>query len=293
MTLDELLERVPAPWRATVARACAGQTLVAEACWHRDDERAEHVFGLLGSPPAALEEIVRACAPQHAARIAAWLAATPAIVDVGFKVGHRGLQLYARSELSPDDVVAGFEAAGVDVQPVPVRNFLALFEQPRAAIVGLEVDGDALEGAMYTSVLRTPERTRALRDAFGLLVRIAAPDQVELWNEAAPLLFGDAEPEIVYVSMATTLDRPWAKLDISRRPLAIAQPLYRTLLGVRGDAVIEAAHRLGTAFSHVGVRFGGGMGLTFYLPVHGNDDDDDDEDDDEDDDDATDVGAAG
>jgi hypothetical protein len=272
--LDELLERVPAPWRAAAARACDGQAVVAEACWHRDDERAEHVFGLPGGPPATLEVLARAGAPQHAARIAAWLAATPDIADVGFKVGHRGLQLYARGELSPAGVAAGLEAAGVDVQPVATRNFLALFEQPHAAMVGLEVDGDALEGAVYTSVLRTPDRTRALRDAFGLLVRIAAPDQVDLWSEAAPLLFGDAEPEIVYVSMSTTLDRPWAKLDVARRPLAIAQPLYRTLLGVRGDAVIESARRLGAAFSHVGVRFGGGMGLTFYLPVHGDDDGD-------------------
>ena len=273
MTIDELLERVPPAWRAAVERACAGRAVVAEACWHRDDERAEYVFGLLGGPPAALEEIARAGAPQHAARIAAWIAATPAIADVGFKIGHRGLQLYVRGELSPAAVAAGLEAAGVDVQPVAVRNFLTLFEQPRAVMVGLELDGDTIEGAVYTSVLHTPERSRALRDAFGLLVRIAAPDQLDLWGEAAPLLLGATDPELVYVSMSTTLDRPWAKLDVARRPLAFAQPLYRALLGVRGDAVIEAARRLGAAFSHVGVRFGGGMGLTFYLPVHGASDD--------------------
>jgi hypothetical protein len=269
MTLDELLDRVPAAWRAAAARACEGQTVVAEACWHRDDAEPEHVLGLVGGPPAALVELARAAAPQHAARIEAWLAATPRIADVGFKVGHRGLQLYLRGELAPAEVVAGLEAAGAAVQAAPVRNLLALFERPTAAMVGLELDGEAIAGAVYTSVLRTPERTRALRDAFGLLVRIAAPDQLELWHEAAPIVLGSADPELVYVSMSTTLERPWAKLDVARRPLAIAQPLYGALLGVRGDAVLASARALGGAFSHVGVRFGGGMGPTLYLPVHG------------------------
>ncbi|HSK03742.1 MAG TPA: hypothetical protein VK932_20960, partial [Kofleriaceae bacterium] len=151
-----------------------------------------------------------------------------------------------------------------------VQNFLTLFERP-AVMVGLELgpDADAIGGAVYTSVLRTPERTRALRDAFGLLVRVAAPEQLERWTEAAPIVLGAADPELVYVSISPSLDRPWTKLDVARRPLGIAQPLYAALLGVRGDAVLEAARRLGSAFSHVGLRFGGGMGPTLYLPVHG------------------------
>lgn len=272
MKLEDLIERVPAAWRAPVARACEGQTVVAEACWHRDDPAPEHVFGLVGGPPAALAELVRAGAPEHAAQIAAWLAATPGIADVGFKLGHRGLQLYVRGEFAPADVAAGWQAAGVEVQLHAVQNLLALFERPAVVMAGLELDGASIEGAVYTSVLRTAERTRALRDAFGLLVRIVAPDQLELWSEAAPILLGAPDPELVYVSMSTTLERPWAKLDVARRPLAIAQPLYGALLGVRGDAVLASARALGGAFSHVGVRFGGGMGPTFYLPVHGDTD---------------------
>jgi hypothetical protein len=271
VTLDEVLARVPEAWRAPAARACAGQVVVAEACWHGADAEPEHVFGLVGGPAAALVELARAGAPRHADRVAAWLAATPGIADVGFKLGHRGLQLYVRGELAAHEVVAGLEAAGAPVQAIAVQNFLTLFERP-AVMVGLELDAGAdaaIGGAVYTSVLRTPERTRALRDAFGLLVRVAAPDQLARWTVAAPIVLGSADPELVYVSISPSLERPWAKLDVARRPLGIAQPLYAALLGVRGDAVLEAARALGRAFSHVGVRFGAGVGPALYLPVHG------------------------
>jgi hypothetical protein len=276
MTIDELLERIPAEWRAAVARTCAGHELVAEACWHRDDPRAEHVIGLVGGRPPALAELARACVPQHAARVEAWLAAMPSARDVGFKIGHRGLQLYLRGEFGPAEVTSGLAAAGAQAQEVAIRNFLVLFEQVTASMVGLELANEAANeaanaevgGAVYASVLRTPERSRALRDAFGLLVRIAAPERIGAWAEAAPILFDASDDEMVYVSMSTTLERPWAKLDVARRPFAIAQPLYTTLLGARGDAVLESARPLGTAFSHVGVRFGGGgAGPTFYLPL--------------------------
>jgi hypothetical protein len=241
-------------------------------------------MGLVGGRPPQLAELARALTPQHAARVEAWLAAMPSARDVGFKIGHRGLQLYLRGEFGPAEVIAGLAAAGAQAQEVTIRNFLVLFEQVTASMVGLELASEATNevinevineatsgevgGAVYASVLRTPERTRALRDAFGLLVRIAAPERIGAWAEAAPILFDASDDEMVYVSMSTTLDRPWAKLDVARRPFAIAQPLYTTLLGARGDAVLESARPLGTAFSHVGVRFGGGgAGPTFYLPL--------------------------
>lgn len=39
-------------------------------------------------------------------------------------------------------------------------------------MVGLELHPDRVEGAIYTSVLRTERTTRAVRDAFGFLVRV-------------------------------------------------------------------------------------------------------------------------
>jgi hypothetical protein len=266
---SSVLSLAPEAVRAAVERACASHEVLAEACWHRDDERAEVVVGLVGAGGDVLEAFARAVVPAHAERVAAWLASTDGIEDVGFKVGHRGVQLYARGELTIDGVARGLTAASVDVHATALRNLLVLFAQPTAAMVGLELDGDAIDGALYVSVPRTPEDTPAVRDAFGLLVRVAAPDQLDVWNEVAPTLFRSPEHELVYVSMSTALDRPWAKLDVGPRPVAIAAPLITRMLGSSPAPVLDAIRRHGDELSHVGVRFGGGMGPSFYLALQG------------------------
>lgn len=57
--------------------------------------------------------------------------------------------------------------------------------QPDLAMVGLEIHSDRIEGAVYASVARRPQTTAAVRDAFGFLVRVVAPDQVDAWGVCA------------------------------------------------------------------------------------------------------------
>jgi hypothetical protein len=274
---EQLIARLPAAVGDALRTACLGAELHAEACWHRHDPEPDAVIGLVGGPPARVVELARRLAPATADRIARWLDATPGIVDVGAKLGHHGLQVYARGRLLPAGAAAGFAAAGVATHPVASDNLLALLEQPDLAMVGLELDADRpdrIEGAIYASVARRPDTTAAVRDAFGFLVRVVAPDQLEAWDACAMTLLESPRDEIVYVSLSASLDWPWAKLDVSARPLAVASRLAEELgigLGAGAiDGVLAAARALGgTAWSHVGVRFGSSAGPVFYLPVHG------------------------
>jgi hypothetical protein len=137
-------------------------------------------------------------------------------------------------------------------------------------MVGLELYPDRIEGAVYASVTRRPHTTAAVQGAFGFLVRVVAPDQVDAWDACAPALLDSPHDEIVYVSMSASLDWPWAKLDVGARPLAVAAPLAASLGTGSVDGVLAAARGYGGgAWSHVGVRFGSGFGPVFYLPVHG------------------------
>lgn len=180
------------------------------------------------------------------------------------------VQVYLRGTLRTADAVAGLAAAGVACQPVAIDNLLALFEQPDLAMVGLEIHPDRIEGAVYASVARGHHTTAAVQGAFGFLVRVVAPDQVDAWDACAPALLDSPHDEIVYVSMSASLDWPWAKLDVGARPLAVAGALAASLGTGSVDGVLTAARGLGGgAWSHVGVRFGSGFGPVFYLPVHG------------------------
>lgn len=107
------------------------------------------------------------------------MGATPGIQEVGFKVGHHGPQVYLFGRLRAADAIAGLVAADVAVQPIAIENLMHLFAQPDLAIVGLELHPDRIEGAVYASVSRTSRTTLAVRDAFGFLVRVVAPDQVD------------------------------------------------------------------------------------------------------------------
>ena len=271
MTPFEVLAgSLPEALRPVLRAACDATPFHAEACWHSHDPEAEAVVGLEGGSPDRLVALARALVPDHAPRIARWLAATPGIQEVGFKIGHHGTQVYLFGRLRPAEAIAGLAAADVAVQPVAIENLLHLFAQPDLAIVGLELHPDRIEGAIYTSVLRTPQTTAAVRDAFGFLVRVVAPDQVDAWDACAPALLDAPGDEIVYVSMSATLDWPWAKLDVGARPLGLANRLAAALgAGPVTGAVAAARSYRGSAWSHVGVRFGSGFGPVFYLPVHG------------------------
>jgi hypothetical protein len=269
---EQLVAHLPAPLGAALRTACEATPFHAEACWHSHDPEPEAVVGLVGGAPERLTALVRGLSPEHAERIARWLAATPGIEDVGFKLGHHGVQVYLRGALRTADAVAGLAAAGAAAQPVLIDNLLALFDQPDLAMVGLELHPDRVEGAVYASVARRPGTTAAVRDAFGFLVRVVAADQIDAWDACAPVLLDAPGDEIVYVSMSASLDWPWAKLDVGARPLAIAAPLAAALGAGPVDRVLAAArgHSAGGgAWSHVGVRFGSGFGPVFYLPVHG------------------------
>jgi len=266
----KLVGQLPAPLGAALRAACDATPFHAEACWHSHDPRPEAVVGLVGGAPARIAALARSLAPAHAERIARWLAATPGIEDVGVKLGHHGVQVYVRGALRTADAIAGLAAAEVAAQPVAIDNLLALFEQPDLAMVGLELHPDRIEGAVYASVARRPHTTAAVRDAFGFLVRVVAPDQLDAWDSCAPVLLDSPGDEIVYVSMSASLDWPWAKLDVGARPLAMAGPLAAALGAGAVDGVLAAARDCGGgAWSHVGVRFGSGFGPVFYLPVHG------------------------
>jgi hypothetical protein len=266
--LERLIAALPEAQRGPVRAACDGVEFHAEACWHSHDPAAEAVIGLPGGGPERLVALARALAPAHASRIERWLAATPGGREVGWKVGHHGLQVYLFGELATRDVIAGLTAAEVATQPVAIENLTQLFDQPDLAIVGLELHPDRIEGAIYVSVLRTRHTTAALRDAFGLLVRVVAPDQLDAWQACAPALLDSPRDEIVYVSMSATLDWPWAKLDVGARPLGLASRLAPALGGAALDGVVVAARGYGgTAWSHVGVRFGSSFGPVFYLPA--------------------------
>ena len=268
--LDVLVSHLPPPRPAALRTACDAAAFHAEACWHSHDPRPEAVVGLVGGPAERIAALARSLAPAHAERIARWLAATPGIQDVGFKLGHHGVQVYLRGRLRTADAVAGLAAADVAAQPVAIDNLLALLEQPDLAMVGLELHPDRIEGAVYASVARRPQTTAAVRDAFGFLVRVVAPDQLDAWDACAPVLLDSPRDEIVYVSMSASLDWPWAKLDVGARPLAASAPLAAGLGTGAVDGVLTAARGLGGgAWSHVGVRFGSGFGPVFYLPVHG------------------------
>ena len=270
--LDRLIASLPEPVHGPLRAACDAAELHAEACWHSHDPDAEAVIGLPGGSPERVVAFARAVAPDHADRIARWLAATPSPREVGFKVGRHGTQVYVFGQLRPDDVIAGLVAADVAVQPRAIANLVQLFDQPELAIVGLELDAERVEGAVYTSVLRARHTTAALRDAFGFLVRVVAPDQLDAWQACAPTLLDAPGEEIVYVSMSATLDWPWAKLDVGARPLGVARQLATALGGAPVDDVIAAARAYGgVAWSHVGVRFGSSFGPVFYLPVAGHD----------------------
>lgn len=268
--LDSLVARLPAPLAAALRTACAAAPFHAEACWHSHDPEPEAVVGLIGGAAERITALAESLAPAHADRIARWLAATSGIEDVGFKLGHHGVQVYLRGRLRTADAVAGLTAADVAHQPVVIDNLLALLEQPDLAMVGLELHPDRIEGAVYASVARRPRTTAAVQSAFGFLVRVVAPDQVDAWDACAPVLLDSPHDEIVYVSMSASLDWPWAKLDVGARPLAVAAPLAAGLGVGPVDRVITAARgHGGGAWSHVGVRFGSGFGPVFYLPVHG------------------------
>lgn len=267
---ERLVGSFPEPVRRAVHAACDATEFHAEACWHSHDPNAELVVGLVGGLPDRIAGLARALVPDHAARIERWLGATPGIQEAGFKVGHHGTQVYLFGQLRLADALAGLAAADVAAQPVVIENLLHLFAQPDLAIVGLELHPDRIEGAVYTSVLRTPQTTVALRDAFGFLVRVVAPDQVDAWDACAPALLDSARDEIVYVSMSATLDWPWAKLDVGARPLGLANRLSAALGAGPVAGAVAATHAYGgSAWSHVGVRFGSGFGPVFYLPVHG------------------------
>jgi hypothetical protein len=268
--LEVLTAGLPEPQRRALQAACGATEFHAEACWHSHDPNPEAVVGLEGGAPDRLIALARALVPDHVPRIERWLGATPGIREVGFKIGHHGTQVYLFGQLQAADAIAGLAVADVAVQPVAVENLMHLFAQPDLAIVGLELHPDRIEGAIYTSVLRTPRTTAALRDAFGFLVRVVAPDQVDAWDACAPALLDAPRDEIVYVSMSATLDWPWAKLDVGARPLGLADRLAAVLgVGPVAGAAAATRHYGGSAWSHVGVRFGSGFGPVFYLPVHG------------------------
>jgi hypothetical protein len=268
--LEVLAGSLSEPLRRALHAACDATPFHAEACWHSHDPDAEAVVGLVGGSPDRIVALARALAPDHAARVERWLGATPGIQDVGFKIGHHGTQLYLRAPLRAADAIAGLVAADVPVQPVAIDNLLHLFEQPDLAMVGLELHPDRIDGAVYASVPRTPRTTRAVRDAFGFLVRVVAPDQLDAWDACAPALLDSPNDEIVYVSMSATLDWPWAKLDVGARPLRLANRLTAALgAGPISGAIAATQSYGGSAWSHVGVRFGSGFGPVVYLPVHG------------------------
>lgn len=268
---DQLIARLPETVGVALGAACDGAAeLHAEACWHRHDPEAEAVIGLVGGPPSRLAGLARSLAPDFADRIARWLDATPGIADVGAKLGHHGTQLYVRGRIRAADAIAGLTAAGAATHPVAADNLLALFEQPDLAMVGLELHPDRIDGALYVSVARRPGTTAAVHSAFGFLVRVVAPDQLDAWDACAPTLLASPRDEIVYASMSAALDWPWAKLDVGARPLGVAVQLAGDLAVGPVDGVLAAARALGgTAWSHVGVRFGSSAGPVFYLPVHG------------------------
>ncbi|HEX7840334.1 MAG TPA: hypothetical protein VF469_22805, partial [Kofleriaceae bacterium] len=203
--LDQLVSHLPAPLPAALRAACEATPFHAEACWHSHDPRPEVVVGMVGGPAERIAALAKSLTPEHADRISRWLAATPGIQDVGFKLGHHGVQVYLRGTLRTADAIAGLAAAGVACQPVAIDNLLALLEQPDLAMVGLELHPDRLEGAIYASVARRPHTTAAVQGAFGFLVRVVAPDQVDAWDACAPVLLDSPHDEIVYVSMSASL----------------------------------------------------------------------------------------
>lgn len=268
--LEVLAGGLSEPLRRALHAACEATPFHAEACWHSHDPDPEAVIGLVGGSPDRIARLAHALVPDHAARIERWLGATPGIQDVGFKIGHHGTQLYLRAALRPAEAIAGLVAADVPVQPLAIENLLHLFEQPDLAMVGLELHPDRIEGAIYASVPRTPRTTLAVRDAFGFLVRVVAPDQLDAWDACAPALLDSPNDELAYVSMSATLEWPWAKLDVGARPLGLADRLATALgAGPVAGAATAARSYGGHAWSHVGVRFGSGFGPVFYLPVHG------------------------
>lgn len=268
--LETLLAALPPAHAAALADAWRDREFHVEACWHSHDPTAEAVVGIVDGEPGRLVALARAVCPAHADAIARWLEATPGILDIGCKLGHHGAQVYARGDFAAAAAIAGLAAAGAQTQPVAIDNLLHLLERPTLSMVGLELGDDRVEGAVYASVARAPETTAAVRDAFGFLVRVVAPDQLEVWDACASALLDSPRDEIVYVSMSAGLAWPWAKLDVGPRPLALADRLAPCFgSGPIAGAAAAARRYNGTAWSHVGARFGSGFGPVFYLPVHG------------------------
>jgi len=271
---DHVVAALPPAMQAALAEAADGAELHAEACWYGPDPVPELVVGLVRGAPARLVRLADRLVPAQAPRVARWLAGLHGIEhgieDVGFKVGHHGVQLYVRGQISADAATASFTHADVPVHPPQARNLLALLAQPSLAMIGLEIEDERIEGALYASVPRVPATARAVSDAVRFLVRVVAPDQVPVWDAVAPALFDAPADEIVYVSTSATLDWAWAKLDVGMRQLPMALALAAHLETTAITTGLAAARALGgTSWSHVGMRFGSNFGPAFYLPIAG------------------------
>lgn len=267
---EQLVASLSPQQQAAVRAATGDIAMHAEACWSAHDPIPELVVGLIQPPAQRLVELAGDIAPVHAEAIARWLDAMPAATDLGFKIGHRGIQVYARGPFEAAEATRAFEAAGVAAKPEIATNLLAVLDQRELAMVGLELDGERADGALYASVPRVPTTAAALTSAFGFLVRVVAPDQLAAWGDVAPALFDAPADETVYVSMSSSHEWPWAKIDVGMRQLAAAPSIGSRMLAVDVQPMLTAARLLGgDRWSHVGVRFGSGFGPVFYLPIAG------------------------
>jgi hypothetical protein len=271
-TLDELARELDPAAQRALEQLSGVAPLALEACLRIPAAPGELVAGFGALHRDHVIAAAQLVAPAHAARVARWLDALPGTTDVGFKLAGRpgDLQIYARGDYAPAELVTAFDAAEVARSPVVIRNGLALFDQRTAHMVGLELrDADA-SGAVYAAVRRTRALARAISDAFGFLATALVPDAVAVWSPVAPILLEAAGEEIAYVSFAPIERDGWVKLDVAERPIAVARRVVEAagFADAWTPVLAQVQARAIERWSHIGVRLARGGGtIVLYHAV--------------------------
>lgn len=248
----------------------------------RDGQRADLVVGYPGSRLAELDEFVRRCL-EHAGgsgssdQRPAWNRLLDAVgheaLDAGAQLAHQRdeLQIYLRGGYDRDAACAALGAAGVPVSPLAIGNALALLELETAEMIGLELAGEAVRGAVYLTLRNGSADDAAVIDELvGFLISalLRSDEPAAAWRSVAPAYLRSASEDWVYVSYEPTDEPGWVKVDVGQRPLALASELGQRLGADVAPMVATAGQRGFDPVAHVGLRFGAGAPVpTIYCSL--------------------------
>jgi hypothetical protein len=153
-------------------------------------------------------------------------ACTPRLLDLGVQLAPDPgrWRLLARVDAPAAAVEAALGAAGLPADHRLVGNALALFGLRQVMIIGVELDGEAMRGAITLSIFcRDREASARLVDCVRFLLDAVLPGTAATWLRVAPRLLSPGKEEWVDLSFEPIALPPSVEIVVGARPLPLVE----------------------------------------------------------------------